>query len=174
MVSRSRVLAMAGGAMFAAMVVSGVSVAQLHEPAPPAEEEATPPAESTAEPAMDGAMPTSLWEGVFTAEQAERGWEPYNAECDTCHGATLRGTPGAPRIIGSAFRNKWEGESLESFVQWLTDNMPAGRGGTLTAQIYADLTALILQENGYPAGEAELIPGDENLQNIVFTPPPEE
>lgn len=165
---------MAGVAIFGALTASGVSVAQLHDaPAPAAEEEAAP-AGSASEPAMDGEMATSLWDGVFTAEQAERAWEPYNEDCVACHGNTLRGTPGAPRIIGSAFRNKWEGESLASFVQWLTDNMPAGRGGSLSAETYADLAALVLQENGYPAGEAEIIPGDENLQNIVFTPPPEE
>lgn len=145
---------------------AGVEVAQgspIHGvPATPAE----PAAEVAAGPSP------ALNDGIYTAEQAERAWDPYIAECAQCHGNTLRGTPGAPRIVGSAFRNNWEGRSVAEFYDWVHANMPAGRGGQLQVSVYADLVALILQENGYPAGETEFDPADESLVDVIFTDPP--
>ncbi|MCW5697490.1 MAG: hypothetical protein KIS96_12260 [Bauldia sp.] len=123
-------------------------------------------------PAPSDAAAPALNDGIYTAEQAERAWEPYFAECAQCHGNTLRGTPGGPRIVGSSFRNKWVGESVGAFSDWVRGNMPAGRGGQLPIQVYADLLALIFQENGYPAGDTEFDPLNEVWAEVTFTDPP--
>ncbi len=45
-------------------------------------------AESTA---LGQAVTQTVWEGVFTAEQAARGRRSYQQECEACHLENLRG-----------------------------------------------------------------------------------
>lgn len=143
---------------------------------PPAEEETATPADpEPAEADEAGAGEAdigSVWDGVFTAEQADRAWDAYNAECAQCHGNTLRGTPGGPRIVGSSFRRNWEGQTVADFYTWFHGNMPAGRGGQLPTSTYADLLALIFQENGYPAGEAAFDPELDLWAEVLIVPDP--
>ena len=40
--------------------------------------------------------PTTIWDGVFTAEQALRGQAAYTGPCDRCHGYKLDGAPEDP------------------------------------------------------------------------------
>jgi len=143
---------------------------------PPADDddaaEATPAGVGTNEGADDGSEMAAMTmeDGVYTAEQAEAGWDPYFAECAQCHGNTLRGTPGGPRIVGSSFQRKWEGTTVAEFYEWMSGNMPAGRGGQLGTPVYADLTALIFQENGFPPGEEAFNPEDEKWAEVIFVP----
>ena len=43
--------------------------------------------------------PRSVWQGVYTAVQSERGRSVYQASCGTCHGETLGGDIG-PTLTG--------------------------------------------------------------------------
>ena len=42
----------------------------------------------------------SVWDGVYTEEQARRGAALYGQECASCHGATLTGGESAPPLVG--------------------------------------------------------------------------
>ena len=47
--------------------------------------------------------PRSVWDGVYSADQAKRGQERYNAQCASCHGQTLEGGESAPPLAGGEF-----------------------------------------------------------------------
>ena len=40
----------------------------------------------------------SVWDGVFTAEQADRGAAAYKTSCSECHGGDLMGDGFAPAL----------------------------------------------------------------------------
>ena len=61
-------------------------------------------AEQAAAPAGDA---KSIWDGVFTAEQAERGAEAYKTSCSECHGGDLMGDGFAPALSGADFQGNW-------------------------------------------------------------------
>ncbi|MEN9932217.1 MAG: hypothetical protein RIS17_790, partial [Pseudomonadota bacterium] len=42
----------------------------------------------------------SVWQGIYTTEQADRGSAVYAQRCGACHGAALNGTGEAPALIG--------------------------------------------------------------------------
>lgn len=132
--------------------------------------------EASTEPANeaagdDGAQPSaaqSVWDGVYAEAQAERARDPYAEHCATCHGADLGGGESAPQLTGGLFMLHWAGEPVANLFDYVRTQMPLGNPGTLSDQTYADLVALILQENDFPAGEMELPPDMEALQQIVI------
>jgi len=55
----------------------------------------------------------TVWDGVYTEEQAKRGAEVYAEKCAMCHGDSLGGVESAPALTGPAFYATWEGENLK-------------------------------------------------------------
>ncbi|NGP17219.1 c-type cytochrome [Devosia aurantiaca] len=66
----------------------------------------------------------TIWDGVFTAEQAEAGGKLYTQYCQGCHGKTGRGSPGGPGVTGANLNKKWEETSLLDFWTFAHTNMP--------------------------------------------------
>ena len=120
--------------------------------------------------AQDAAGP-SIWSGVFTAAQAQRGNDAYQASCSGCHGSDLRATNGeAVDLTYPAIRDKWNGKTLQERFELIRDTMPLGNGNTLGDKTYMDILAFILQSNELPAGSQELVP--ETARVIVFAQKP--
>jgi mono/diheme cytochrome c family protein len=106
--------------------------------------------------AQDAGAP-SIWSGVFTAAQAKRGDEAYQASCSACHGTNLHATDAeAVDLTGPAFRTKWNGKTLEERFETIRDTMPLGNGKSLGDKTYMDIVAFILQSNDFPPGNQEL------------------
>lgn len=115
-------------------------------------------------------VPESIWDGVFTAEQAARGRQVYELQCSACHGTELVSEDGyAPDLTGFRFTSTWHGQTLAERFERIQTTMPLGRGGTLRAQEVVDILAHILNTNRYPAGEDELLPGP-HLEQILIEP----
>jgi mono/diheme cytochrome c family protein len=113
----------------------------------------------------------SIGSGVFTAEQAKRGNDAYQASCSGCHGSDLHATdPEAVDLTGPAFRAKWNGKTLQDRFETIRDTMPPGNANTLGDKTYMDILAFILQSNEFPAGNQELAP--ETAKVIVFAQKP--
>jgi len=95
--------------------------------------------------------------GLYTTEQAERGYSIYRAECSTCHGADLRGAGGVP-LVGDNFLGAWAkpGRSVDDLFYILKTTMPPGRSRDLSDAQHADALAYILQKNGFASGDREL------------------
>ena len=109
--------------------------------------------------------------GVFTAAQAKRGDDAYQASCSGCHGSDLRATDAeAVDLTGPGFRAQWSGKTLQERFETIRDTMPLGNGNSLGDKTYMDILAFILQFNGFPPGSQELAP--ETAKGIVFVPKP--
>ena len=121
--------------------------------------------------AAQNASTPSLWSGVFTAEQAKRGNDAYQASCSACHGSDLHATdPEAKDLTGPGIRAKWNGKTLQDRFETIRDTMPPGNANTLGDKTYMDILAFILQSNEIPAGNQELLP--ETAKVIVFAQKP--
>ncbi len=109
----------------------------------------------------------SVRDGVFTAEQADRGEVLYEDQCAVCHGAIRQFVPEMAALLGDHnFRNAWRGRTLGEMFGYIRETMPQDAPGTLTAAQTAEIVAHILRGNRLPAGEAAL-PGDEEALNAI-------
>jgi quinoprotein glucose dehydrogenase len=112
--------------------------------------------------------PTSVWQGVYTKAQAERGRAAYFAACISCHGAQLQGDTDAPELAGNAFLRRWTNQSVGALFAFTESQMPVGRPRGLGAQAYADVIAHILAANGFPEGQQELPASNLALDKIMI------
>jgi mono/diheme cytochrome c family protein len=110
----------------------------------------------------------SVWDGVFTQEQAVRGKALYAQQCSSCHGPTLDGTGQAPPLAGADFKGNWNGQSVDDLFEKIQTSMPADEPGRLTRAQNADILAFLLTSNDFPAGQKELPNEAAALQKIRF------
>jgi S-disulfanyl-L-cysteine oxidoreductase SoxD len=113
-------------------------------------------------------QPASVWDGVYTDKQANRGKALYDQNCASCHGATLDGGGTAPPLAGADFKGNWNGQSLDDLFEKIQTSMPADQPGKLTREQNADILAFLLTSNGFPAGQKELPTDATVLQKIQF------
>ena len=99
----------------------------------------------------------TVWDGVYTAEQAERGRAVYENICAACHGANLDGTSEARPLAGERFMQDWSEDNLDNLFGRIQRLMPYDDPGSLDAGEYLDSLAYILQFNEFPAGGSELV-----------------
>ena len=100
----------------------------------------------------------TVWDGVYTTAQAERGKAVYEENCRACHGPELSG--GKARILrGDSFMKSWAEDDLENLFQKIRSTMPPGHPSSLSDESYLDVIASILQANGLPAGLEALTAG---------------
>lgn len=110
----------------------------------------------------------SVWEGVYTTEQAERGKVAYAAECVRCHGKALEGLEDASPLKGVDFLTGWNGKSVGRLVDVTRRTMPPETAGTLSRPMTLDLVAFMLAENGFPAGKTPLDSNAAALRAIMI------
>jgi mono/diheme cytochrome c family protein len=111
---------------------------------------------------------TSVWQGVYTKAQAERGRANYFAACASCHGTQLQGDTDAPDLAGNAFLRRWTDRSVGTLFTITESQMPVGRPRSLGAAGYADVIAHILAANGFPDGQQELPASGSVLDKIMI------
>jgi S-disulfanyl-L-cysteine oxidoreductase SoxD len=108
----------------------------------------------------------TVWDGVYTAEQAKRGAMLYADNCATCHGLALTGGESAPPLTGGEFLSNWSGLSVGELFDRIRVSMPADRPGTLTREQTVNILAHIFNVGEFPAGKAELSTQTEALKQI--------
>jgi len=92
---------------------------------------------------------------LYTKDQADKGKADYEEHCALCHGDTLAGRAG-PALKGKHFANPAANFHVGDIFTIVSQNMPATQPASLDHQVYADIMAFLLQENGYPAGSKPL------------------
>jgi mono/diheme cytochrome c family protein len=101
----------------------------------------------------------SVWDGVFTTAQANRGGQLFAASCASCHGANLQGGEGKA-LRGDAFWTDWRESTVDALLTYVSKNMPFSEdgslAGTLSPSTYVDIVAYILSANEFPAGGQDL------------------
>ncbi len=108
----------------------------------------------------------SVWDGVYSEAQAERGAALYDKECGGCHGAQGAGGGMAPALTGPAFSANYDGQTVGDLAERNRTTMPPGKEGEMSAQDNADITAAMLMYNQFPAGETEL-PSQVMMQKMI-------
>lgn len=113
----------------------------------------------------------TIWDGVYTEDQAKRGERIYGQKCTLCHRDDLRGNSvdGGPPLRGEVFTSAWDYQSLGALVKTAQTLMPPEQPGSLTIQEYVDVLTFILWANGAPPGAGELPIDSEKLEGILFT-----
>ncbi|MCZ6661587.1 MAG: cytochrome c [Actinobacteria bacterium] len=114
-----------------------------------------------------GTVAESVWGGVYSERQAERGAAEYRETCSSCHSEDLRGNSDAPSLIGSSFMFLWADRSLDELFTSIQTLMPTNAPNSLPPQSYLDILAYIMASNGFPAGENELV-GDPALLSQIL------
>jgi S-disulfanyl-L-cysteine oxidoreductase SoxD len=108
--------------------------------------------------ATDAQARTSIWDGVYTDAQAERGHTLYMQSCARCHGAGLSGTFEIPPLVGR-FMPYYAGSTLDVLFDYVSSAMPLDHPGMLSPAANADIVSYILKSNDIPSGSKELSAG---------------
>ena len=110
----------------------------------------------------------SVWDGVYTEEQATRGKALYSQECASCHGGELTGGEMAPPLAGGEFMAGWDGLTIGDLFERVRISMPQNSPGSLSGQQNADILAFVFSANKFPAGAAEMPKDAGILKTIKF------
>lgn len=112
----------------------------------------------------------SVWDGVYTKEQARRGQTVYGQDCAKCHAESLGGGEAGPALAGSEFLNQWYGRTAGALYDSMRKTMPSDDPGNLSTREYADLVAYLLSANDFPPGSQELDRDVTALNEIRIEP----
>ena len=106
----------------------------------------------------DSTAGKSVWQGVYTEEQATRGDTEHQNNCSSCHGTE--------KYSGDAFTKNWVGRTVFDLFDQIKTTMPDDNPGGLSAQQYKDVVAYILKTNGFPAG-TDSLPSDPEAMRLL-------
>lgn len=110
----------------------------------------------------------SVWDGVYTHEQAKRGETLYQQKCASCHGDKMTGGESAPPLAGGQFLSNWNGLTLDVLFERIRVTMPSDNPAQVSRSAKADILAYLLNMNKFPAGKAELQYKAELMKNILI------
>ena len=155
--------------LFAALVLTAVVISPRAPAAGPARVIAR----------QDAATKT-IWDGIYTEEQARRGEQVFKSECSYCHRDDLAGgflddgverapALAGPRAFGSSLVERWKDLTLTDMVATIAATMPQQKPASLTLQAYLDVVGYLFSKNNIPAGSRELPSDVESLGQLVIT-----
>lgn len=110
----------------------------------------------------------SVWDGVYTEDQAKRGEQVYHLRCGSCHGDKLTGGESAPPLAGGQFLSNWSGLTLDVLFERIRLTMPSDNPARVGRVPKIDALAYILSVNRFPSGKAELQHKTELLKDILI------
>jgi mono/diheme cytochrome c family protein len=110
----------------------------------------------------------SIWDGIYTEEQATRGKALYAQECASCHGGELTGGEMAPPLAGGEFMAGWDGLTVGDLFERVRISMPQNAPGSLSGQQNADILAFVFNTGKFPAGTEEMPKEAGILKQIKF------
>ena len=124
------------------------------------------------------AQSKSVWDGVYSGDQAKRGQHLYREQCAACHGENLEGdghteraerlARAMPPLSGDVFKGNWNGRPLSDLFDKIRKTMPRDDPGSISAQDNADILAYMLQFNQFPAGKNALPSDPGAMTDITF------
>lgn len=116
----------------------------------------------------------TIWDGVYTEAQAERGEAEYLGPCGLCHGRALNGAPTDPDMVSSPplarakFLRNWDGRSLATLFQYTRGSMPKSNPGYMSDETYIDIIAYMLAVSDVPPGDEPLPVDPRELARITI------
>lgn len=110
---------------------------------------------TVAAPRLLAAQPRTVWDGVFSTVQAERGRAGYEQHCGSCHGSDLSGSSGRA-LAGELFVRTWTEDTVGNLFRKVSTTMPPNATTRPSDAEYADIVAYVMARNGYPPGTIDL------------------
>ena len=116
----------------------------------------------------------TVWEGVYTSGQADRGQDIYDKRCTECHQDDLSGNAdeGAPVLRGADFLARWNGKTVGDLFRRIEESMPKNAPGSLSETATAEVIAFLLKKNQIPASDGEMPADAAKLDEIEVTNKP--
>jgi mono/diheme cytochrome c family protein len=122
----------------------------------------------------------TVWDGVYSKDQARRGEQAYKTSCGYCHKDDLSGgflddgvgkavALAGPQAFGSSFSSRWKDQSIGDFVFVIASTMPKDEPTSLSLETYVDIATYIFEKNEVPAGAADLSADVAGLRGIAMT-----
>lgn len=108
-------------------------------------------------PGTRGDAARTTRDGVYTAEQSERGKEVYQRACAECH---------ALDWYKSEVVRAWNGAPVYNLYELILNRMPPTNPGSLKTREYVDILAYVFALNDQPVGADELPARPEALKDI--------
>jgi len=115
--------------------------------------------------------PESVWDRIYSNEQAALGETVYAQACASCHREKLEGRGQTPPLAGGDFLSNWKGMTVGDLLDKMQVSMPADKPGSLSREQNAAILAYILKVNEFPAGSKDL-PSISALRNVRFEEKP--
>lgn len=108
----------------------------------------------------------TVWDSVYTAEQATRGDSLYKVTCVKCHGPDLAGGDDGAPLAGKLFLGNWTGLPLNELYEKIRTTMPSDNPKTVPPEQLIDILAFMLSKNAFPAGSKVLTTDSTLLKDI--------
>jgi S-disulfanyl-L-cysteine oxidoreductase SoxD len=115
--------------------------------------------------AQETARSRSVWDGVYTEEQAKRGETLYARECASCHRNDTGGEE-ASALAGPAFLANWDGLTVGDLYERIRVSMPPANPRRLSRRQIVDILGHMMKVNGFPAGKTELAQETEAMKQV--------
>jgi mono/diheme cytochrome c family protein len=115
--------------------------------------------------AQETAKPRSVWDGVYTEEQAKRGETLYATECASCHRNDTGGEE-ASALAGPAFLANWDGLTVGDLYERIRVSMPPANPRRLSRRQIVDILGHLMKANGFPTGKTELAQETEAMKQV--------
>jgi mono/diheme cytochrome c family protein len=118
----------------------------------------------------DPAAKRSIWDGVYSDDQARRGQTQYERNCESCHGPDLGGNQvnEVPALAWDGFLTQWNNRTVKDLFDSVKRAMPKDSPGSLNTRAYVDVIAYLLQANKFPSGSRDLSLNTDALAQIVI------
>jgi cytochrome c len=121
---------------------------------------------------IHGQTAPAAGDGIYSADQAQRGEALYKKQCTACHGEALDGAGPYPPLSGNDFLTKYAGKPASNFYDMIQKLMPATAPGSLSRPDAADLLAYILSFNKFPAGKTDFPSDADSLKKLTLPTAP--
>lgn len=108
----------------------------------------------------------TVWDSIYTDSQAASAESTYKQNCANCHGAALEGAQDGGPLTGPIFLANWDGLTLADLSDKIRTTMPPDTPNTIPPSAVADLVALVLERNQFPAGAKPLTADADRLKDI--------
>ena len=109
----------------------------------------------------------TTWDGVYSADQAQKGEAVFADKCAKCHGPDGSGGD-APELVGGGFASDWEGLTIAQLFDRTRSSMPQDNPESLSRDETAQIIAYIFKLNQFPAGPTDLSSAGEYLGQIKY------
>ena len=98
----------------------------------------------------DSQATRTVWDGVYTEAQAERGRASYQQSCLSCHRDDLRGDNTAPSLVGESFLFLWGDMEVGELSARIQKLMPPERPGSCRPRPTPTSSRSSCRRTGFP------------------------